>query len=378
MRRWDITAYRTMKKIYQSAILAFIILCGMHFAGCNPSEGNTPSTSTTELWPAQGNNGKWGYINKKGAFVIQPAYEKAENFSCGYAAVKLNSTYMFIDAEGKLQNSPSITGVSYLGFVNNYVVVESGDHHWGVLDKSFSYVIQPIYYELGSSAAVAANGLVSFRYTKDEKVGFLDVKTGKVAIQPQYDYFYYPFLDGYASVGIADGKYGKWGVINASGEYVTQPIYDMILNFGNKRFAYSLDGENWGIMNEKWEIIANPIFDNPVYGLQGFDFPVSDLIPIQNKSTKKYGYLDMNGNEKIPFQYEFVYPFAEGYATVGLNDREAVINKNGEIVFMLNEREQALHCFKNGLLLTEERNSNNKTTYRYRDTEGNIIYLWNN
>lgn len=368
--------------MFQSAIMAFIILCGLQLTGCNPSEGNNPSISKTELWPAQDNNGKWGYINKKGSFIIQPVYEYAGNFSCGYALVELNNTSMFIDAEGKLQNSPSITWASGLGFVNNFVVVESGDGHWGILDESFNYVIQPMYYELGSNkddfAAVAANGLVSFRYTKNEKVGFLDIKTGKVAIQPQYDYVPLPFLDGYASVAIGDAQNRKEGVINDSGEYVIQPIYEWIYNFGKKRFVYTLDGENWGILNEKGEIIANPIYDNPGYRTQGFDYPVSDLIPIRNKSTKKYGYIDMNGNERIPFQYSYVDPFAEGYAIVGLNGRNVVIDINGDIVFMLNEKERVTDHFRNGLLLTSEYNSNtSKTTYRYRDTEGNIVYLWN-
>jgi len=47
-------------------------------------------------------NGKWGFINKDGEVVIKPQYEDARSFSNGYAAVKKNKTWGFIDANNEI------------------------------------------------------------------------------------------------------------------------------------------------------------------------------------------------------------------------------------------------------------------------------------
>lgn len=357
--------------------MALLVLFGLQLTGCDLVGENGPSTSKIELWPAKGTNGKLGYINRKGAFVIQPYYDEAHDFSCGYAVVKLNGNILFIDAEGKIQNAPTITkvGKTVMGFANNYVVVAEGENRWGVLDKNFNYVVQPIYYRLGCEiGAVASNGLVSFQYSSSDKVGFLNVKTGKVVIQPRFEYVF-EFLDGYAAVAQDDEQ---WGIINAAGEYVIQPIYKQIYPVGNKRFAFAaLDAAgktyNWGLMDEKGNIIVRAIYPEYIGGLPGYYYPVSDLLPFVD-SSEKCGYIDINGNIAIPFQYGAAYPFSEGYAVVYLNNRFLVIDKNDNIAFMLNDGE-AGYMFQNGLILTYEY-KDRKTTYRYRDTKGDIVYMW--
>jgi hypothetical protein len=45
-------------------------------------------------------NGKWGYIDTKGALVIPGVYDKVCGFSEGFASVKLNGRYGRIDTKG--------------------------------------------------------------------------------------------------------------------------------------------------------------------------------------------------------------------------------------------------------------------------------------
>ena len=53
------------------------------------------------LTPAKDSNGKYGYIDQSGAFVIEAKYEKAGEFSEGLALVSNGDKYQYIDAAGK-------------------------------------------------------------------------------------------------------------------------------------------------------------------------------------------------------------------------------------------------------------------------------------
>ncbi len=57
---------------------------------------------TDKGYAAVKKNGKWGFINTDGNFVIEPAYDDARSFSNDLAAVKIGDKWGFIDPEGKL------------------------------------------------------------------------------------------------------------------------------------------------------------------------------------------------------------------------------------------------------------------------------------
>jgi hypothetical protein len=47
-------------------------------------------------------NGKWGYIDVNGRFVIAPEFDDADVFVCGIALVNyIDGTYGFINRQGK-------------------------------------------------------------------------------------------------------------------------------------------------------------------------------------------------------------------------------------------------------------------------------------
>lgn len=45
-------------------------------------------------------DGKWGYIDKQGAYILKPQYRKAQPFKEGYAAVKLQDRWMYVKKDG--------------------------------------------------------------------------------------------------------------------------------------------------------------------------------------------------------------------------------------------------------------------------------------
>jgi len=111
-------------------------------------------------------DGKWGFVDKSGEWIIQPEYESVGSFSEGLAPVKNTSgDWIFIDKEGKVVLS--------------------------------SYK-KPLSFSEGLAAACKP---------KNDTYGYID-RSGNWIIKPQFDNAY-SFADGVALVK----KKGKWGII---------------------------------------------------------------------------------------------------------------------------------------------------------------------
>jgi len=157
---------------------------------------------------------KFGYIDVKGEWVIQPKYDKAQPFDQGIAKVLIENKYAWIDHQG-------------------------------------NFVIGPKFNVIYSDNV--KNGLILFQpLGKDSKYGYMAID-GKVAMQPEYDDAK-DFSEGLASVMVN----GKWGFVNTSGKVVIQPKY---LNPGF--FSEGLAGVtdnfgNSGFINKKGEWALSP------------------------------------------------------------------------------------------------------------------------
>lgn len=55
-------------------------------------------------------NGLWGFVDAEGNVMINPQYEEAKSFSNGYAAVKINGLWGFIDEENHQVIEPQFDG----------------------------------------------------------------------------------------------------------------------------------------------------------------------------------------------------------------------------------------------------------------------------
>lgn len=342
-----------------------VVMIAAQFSSCTQNEV-TPYTDATELWPAySSSHGKCGFIDKKGTFVISPLYDEVSSFSCGYALVSLNGTEMFIDKKGKMQQTPSFDWAD--GFWNNYAVV-SQSGKYGLLNNKFEYVIQPFYYDLGNAGS---NGLLPAKMSSGDKYGYVNTK-GENKIVAMYDYAS-EFIGDYAAVRMNDNR----GIINKSGDYVIQPIYDWVYPLGNKRFVYcDYKTYNYGLLKEDGQVLVPAIYDYIDYD----DTPYLGWKMLPAERNDKYGYIDKDGNTKITFQYDRAYAFNEGYAFVKLNDRYMLIDEKGNIALTLAENEEPYSEFvHNGLIITgvykEDSYSYSETTY-YKDVKGNIIYTW--
>lgn len=67
-----------------------------------PNDGWDGASPFYEGLAAVRKDGKWGYINTSGEYVIEPKYTMAKPFSCGVAIVSTEEEWFIIDAEGNV------------------------------------------------------------------------------------------------------------------------------------------------------------------------------------------------------------------------------------------------------------------------------------
>lgn len=131
---------------------------------------------------------KYGYINKKGAFVIEPQYEYADRFEEGVAFVRAKDGYAMIDTSGKVVrnvNMPDVMiegsyseGLCAVGKYRNEKV-QLGPIDYGFMDMAGNLVTDCIY----EAVTPYKNGIAEVRLSNG-KIGYID-KTGKYVWDPK-------------------------------------------------------------------------------------------------------------------------------------------------------------------------------------------------
>ena len=87
-------------------------------------------------------NGKWGFIDKTGKWVIKPQFEKVSIFQKnGLASVTMNEKFGFIDKTGKWIVQPQFDSVS--GFAENGFICVQINEKWGLLTKRGNGFLNP-------------------------------------------------------------------------------------------------------------------------------------------------------------------------------------------------------------------------------------------
>ncbi|OXM85557.1 WG repeat-containing protein [Paenibacillus rigui] len=213
-------------------------------------------------------HGRYGLIDAKGNFVVQPIYDSISSFSEGRAVVIDSQGFKLMDESGRIVTRKPYAYISTLtnGRAMFYVMPEGGTSLYGYLDNQGNEVIPPQYLEAtdfkqnkavvkvkdGEYGLIGLNGrrlatyplayvgplgdgLLSFQKETNGKYGYID-ESGKVVIAPVYTVAL-PFQEGRAVVNIAEDYKSRYGLINRTGGYVVQPGYNEIRQLGEHRVA---------------------------------------------------------------------------------------------------------------------------------------------
>lgn len=197
---------------------------------------------------------KYGIINYKGSWIVEPIYDYIYKFTSKYFAIMKDDKWTLINTKGEfvfgfafdfvsgikdnLYLSTSSGGilVNKSGIVIEhleYVEIEQyntrpanafavkKDKMWALADKNLKPITDFIYKSLKYK-----NGNLIAAINEKDLYGFINAK-GKIKIPFMYE-FTKPFKDGVAVVKINE----LCGAINTKNEYVVDPKYDNIEGSG--------------------------------------------------------------------------------------------------------------------------------------------------
>ena len=256
----------------------------------------------------QDTSGKFGYINTHGKVVLAPLYEGAKRFREGLAPVAVNC----VDSTAGLKRLRS-------------------DIRWGYINPKGEMVIQPKYH----SAQSFYNGVatVKYRQTKYRKNGHIEIENYCMGIDRQgntklgpYDFCNLsPF---YESVAIYTHMLIGCQYINKVGDKITPWLpHNSLTSFNYDRGGFRLNGK-WGFINEQAQIVIPPQYDS----VQAFNEGLAAVM-----QNDQWGYIDTIGKQVIPCKYDYVSHFNRGLAPFGINHRtlkiEGYINRQGKIIW---------------------------------------------
>ena len=243
------------------------------------------------LFPARGDNGLWGYIDRTGAFVILPQYAAESPWLNGYACVTADSElWGIVDAAG-----------AYALPMEYLVEWAAGGRAIAVFDAK-SPDVKPTYAVQWS----------------DTVCGIFDTLTGHfsgfqwlTADPPDSDSPYVPVMDDSMTWGWADA---------ATGDMVIpcQFAYADDFRDGWAMAGLPYEDETGGdivdvLVSEQGDIVYAPagLSIDPWNGLGG------GLIPVYN-ADDEYGFMDTEGNLVLEPRPEWreVWPFEGNFAVV--------------------------------------------------------------
>jgi hypothetical protein len=232
----------------------------------------------------QGRPQIWGYIDRGGKAVIQPAFHTAGSF-----------------------NSKGIAIIS---------VLEKDEVLYGLIDQTGSMVLEPKYMEIRAYDGV-------FVALNKERHSALINESGHI-IKPDIAGEIGAFSEGKASIKVGE----LYGFVNQTGEIVVKPQFNYVQEYDNGKVLAHVGAGQDTLLNEKGERLHN-------YNVQYMDVFSEGLAPARLTENSKLGFINEEGELVIAEKYEIAEPFHEGLAKVGLSSYEnqsGLINSKGDYV----------------------------------------------
>lgn len=285
------------------------------------------------LAPAK-QNGKWGFIDQNGNWVIENKYENVVSFSEGIAGVSNNNGFGYIDKD---ENIIINFSKNYFGqpFHEDFSIIQHNNKH-GYINK-LGQVIVPTYLD---EAFNFSGGIAKIREIGSHKYKFINTKGNEIFNSKEVIDIYSFSDEGLALIC----KY-------------TQKILG---NYYNAQY---------GFINKDFEEVIPAKYTNAYSFHEGF-------ASVQKVKDGKYGVIDKNGKLVIDFKYKYINYFSDGLALCekGILKELCFININGEIVIknlgyevnLFNENE--IDYFHDGMAKISM-----KEKYGFINRTGNLI-----
>ncbi|MBR4584476.1 MAG: WG repeat-containing protein [Bacteroidales bacterium] len=303
-----------MKNFRVLVVAIFASLIAMFsLVSCNSSSSDVDIS----LIPVRSGD-RWGYINKKGEYIINPQFNDADFFRDGLARIVApDGKVGYIDKNGKYVLNAKYKYGTYF-YEGLAFVVEQGGKPTCIDKKGETkFVLDNVVCVLPFSCGRAAV------VNRDGQVGWIDMD-GNFAITPQYPLLSFEsFCEDLCCICQEESgnESLNFGVIDKTGKIIVNPQFQGLGNFKEGK-AWFHNGEQFGYVNTKGEYIINPQFEfctDFSEGLASF------------RQGSMYGYIDDKGKIAINPQFDKAGNFKNGYAMVRQGEKWGYIDKDGKI-----------------------------------------------
>ncbi len=258
-------------------------------------------------------NDKWGIINEKGEeiYEIFPLNEGFYKYYSNY-----QDAYGLMNNEKKAITEPKFSKVGDFGdgLINIQIMSGYKDYKWGAISTIGDTVIPCIYEAfkpfvdgkakvkkdsvwsiidtIGNEIPeyfILNNGFVVYKSLFNNRCGLMNASREIITEQLflQID----DFCEGKAKVKIGKGSGTTWGYINEKGEEVFK---EQLLNGDIIKYESVLQGK-CGLKKKSGDIITDLIYDDIRHCIDSV---------VEAQKEDKWGIIDVNGNEIVPFIYK--------------------------------------------------------------------------
>lgn len=288
--------------------------------------------------------GKYGFINTKGNWIIEPRFDSVGIFYNGYADYYSQGKSGLINQDGEII---ILAKYNFIGNVEYNLALVEINESYNFSNLQDNLISDIDFYDVGDFS----ENLVPVQFKEDGKWGYMDI-TGKMKIDTLFDYADIfengnglveigdleflidtngKIIDTVVSPGLRYKKYrvtgnaenGTLGKVSLNGDTIMPNKYSS--------FGYVQKGKFWFKQNDKFgladtlgQIQIEPIYDDLSY--------FSDNGLAKAKKNGKYGFINDKGKTIIDFRFEDVGGFKYRLAKAKIDGQWGFINKNGEFV----------------------------------------------
>ena len=269
----------------------------------------------------------WGFINSKGEIVVAPHYTIVAPFADGLAAVCLNDKWGFINSQGTVVVAIEYERV-YAFACGRAAVMINGK--WGFIDTSGNVVVPACYDEVDKFVEGVARVRQSLHwgYIKSDATQLTPVKYSEA-----YNNYHGNLVVNEGGVydvkwGVVTG--GSWLILCAqTGSPLTGKCYDNLSCFVDGYAKASIGcfcendcfvGGRWGYVDCDGKECIPLEYDEVSNMSEGY---------VKVRKGFKFGLVDMEGNTVVPVQFEFISNVNYGSGFVVCDGQKYPLGKDG-------------------------------------------------
>ena len=288
-----------------------------------------PSYREDLLAVADPETGKWGFVDRNLNYVIKPQFEDVWSFIDGIALVTQDGLRGIIDKTGKYIVELQFDDTKGYPFYYDYyqgtfVVLKDGKTR--IVDVKNAKILETeydwFYGMTGNKAVVRKDSSIYLNSWEDKQIFLMKEPDGSLHLSNENilgnNRFYLEYIEE------REKKYYKHFIVfdSSNGEKICEKI------LGDEK-PEDLD-ENCNLKEKEND--SPTVLNNGKYEAVWRD-TCAEETSILFKQNGKKGFLDENGKEIIPAEYDEVEAFCQGLAWVRKDDLRFIIDRSGKTVF---------------------------------------------